>query len=59
MIEGDGCIVTPDTRKTHNRRNYPHIQIAFNKKDKELAMKIAAMVGGGSIDIFGNTVRLT
>lgn len=59
LIEGDGCIVVPERRKTGERINYPHIQIAFHKKDKELAKKIIAIIGSGSCDIYNNTVRLT
>lgn len=55
LIEGDGSIVVPETRSTGERKNYPHIQLAFHIKDRPLAEKI---VGGGRIYIDGNTVRL-
>jgi hypothetical protein len=39
--EGDGAIVTPDARRTASgRKNDPHIQVAFNIKDMELARKL-------------------
>lgn len=58
LIEGDGSIVIPEARKTGKRINYPHIQIAFHIKDKILAEKLVAIIGGGIIHIDGNTVRL-
>lgn len=60
IIEGDGSIVTPEVRVAVNgKKRYPHIQVAFNKKDMELVKKIVGIVGGGSIDLDKNTVRLT
>ena len=56
LIEGDGCIVTPKTRRTLKN---PHIQISFNKKDERLALKIIAMLGSGVWSIDQNTLRLT
>ena len=58
LIEGDGSIVVPEARRKGERKNYPHIQIAFNIKDRPLAEKIVGIVGGGRINIDGNTVRL-
>lgn len=60
LIEGDGCIVTPEVRRgADGKKRYPHIQIAFNQKDRELAKYIITKVGGGLCNIDGNTVRLT
>lgn len=54
LIEGDGTIVTPDSEK-----NYPHIQIAFNKKDKTLALRIIAIIGAGTWIEDNSVIRLT
>lgn len=60
LIEGDGTLVTPNARRTiDGKKNYPHIQIAFNVKDLELAKRIIMVVGCGSIFIDKNTVRLS
>lgn len=60
LIEGDGSIVTPEEeRRKSGKKSYPHIQLAFNIKDLELANKIVEILGCGSITRDGNTVRLT
>ncbi len=57
LIEGDGCIYTPET--CDKKKKYPHIQIAFNKKDEELANKIVAILKSGYLSIDQNTIRIT
>jgi NADH:ubiquinone oxidoreductase subunit 2 (subunit N) len=49
LIEGDGHIYVPDL--LDKKRNAPHIEIAFDIKDKLLFEKIQALLGGGYITI--------
>lgn len=50
LIEGDGCILTPKaSRAESGRKNYPCIQITFNKKDFALAQVIQKTFGGGTL----------
>jgi len=61
IIEGDGTIYVPDSkRNSDNKLNYPYIKIAFHKKDHKLALKIAEILGYGSVSFAGaNTVLWT
>lgn len=50
LIEGDGCILTPKSaRNSSENKNYPCIQITFNKKDFVLAQVIQGLFGGGTL----------
>lgn len=59
LIEGDGSIVIPEARRKEGKKNNPHIQVALNIKDTELAKKIVIETGAGTIGEEGKTVRLT
>lgn len=51
LVEGDGAIHIPKTERSEkNKKNYPSIQISFNKKDYPLASKIVQVLGGGTIN---------
>lgn len=50
LIEGDGTIIVPSSlRDTKNKLLYPHIRIAFHKKDTNLAYKIKDILGYGGV----------
>jgi len=50
LIEGDGTIIVPSSlRDTKNKLLYPHIRIAFHKKDTNLAYKIKDILGYGHV----------
>lgn len=50
LIEGDGSIIIPSSlRDSKNRLLYPHIRIAFHKKDYELVNKIKNKLNYGNI----------
>lgn len=50
LIEGDGTIIIPTSKRdSKNRLIYPHIRIAFHKKDTKLAYKIQEILGYGNI----------
>jgi hypothetical protein len=46
LIEGDGLINIPTSLKSKSgKRNYPSIQIIFNKKDSPLGFEIIKQLG--------------
>lgn len=50
LIEGDGTIVVPKTKRTSiGRLNYPSIQIVFNLKDLPLALLMQKELNYGSL----------
>lgn len=50
LIEGNGTIIVPSSlRDTKNKLLYPHIRIAFHKKDTNLAYKIKDILGYGDV----------
>ena len=52
--------MTPEVRRgADGKKRYPHIQIALNVKDRELAKYIVRTVGAGTCTTDGNTERLT